>query len=361
LKGEGSRGARASSRHGEVFLITGATGFIGAHLAKRLVREGHAVRCLVRDGSDTSRIAGLDVELTPGDLRSAPSLAEATRDCRYVFHCAALVSDWATKQEIAETNVAGTRRLLAACAAAGVERVVHFSSTDVYGHPGGAAIDESFTTARFRNWYSQTKREAESEVGRAREAFTLDVVTLRPATVYGPGSTSVIGEIAQAIRAGTMLLIDHGRAIAGLCYVENLIDAAVLAGSRSAARGETFNVTDGLTTTWREFTAALAEGLGCPGVRWSISFPLASGIGLALEHGYRLLRLATGLTAPPLLSRQAVQVLGIDQDFSNRKLRTLLDWEPRMDYAAGLRATLDWLAQERGHQTRPERHSRVSS
>jgi nucleoside-diphosphate-sugar epimerase len=187
---------------------------------------------------------------------------------------------------------------------------VHISSTDVYGYPDRADVEESYTATRFRNWYAQTKLEAEVEVRRAQRAHALDAVILRPATVYGPGSKDVVGEIARAIQGRHMLLIDGGRANAGLCYAENLIDAALLALHQNAARGCAFNVTDGL------------------------------------EHGYRLLRRTTGLHAQPLLSRQAVQVLGKNQNFSNRKLRDTLGWEPRVGYATGLQATLAWLADE---------------
>ena len=121
---------------------------------------------------------------------------------------------------------------------------------------------------------------------------------LRPATVYGPGSTDVVGEIARAIRGRHMLLVDRGRAVAGLCYVENLIDAALLALRHEAAPGQAFNVSDGLDVTWRQFTDGLAEGLGCPQVRWSLPYWLANGLGFSLEHGYRLLRRATGLSTP---------------------------------------------------------------
>lgn len=139
-----------------------------------------------------------------------------------------------------------------------------------------------------------------------------------------------------------MLLVDRGRAVAGLCYVENLIDAAVLALGHAAAPGHAFNVSDGLDVTWKEFTDGLAKGLGCSSVRWSLPYWIANGIGFSLEHGYRLLRKTTRLRTPPLLSRQAVHVLGRHQDFSNRKARELLGWEPRVGYAAGLEATLAW-------------------
>jgi nucleoside-diphosphate-sugar epimerase len=338
----------------DLCLITGATGFIGRRMAERLAQEGYSVRCLVRAGSDSSRLAELDIQCVVGDLTRAPTLAPAVQGCRHVLHCAALVSDWATKREIARTNVEGTRNLLEASVEASVERFVHFSTTDVYGHPGGADIDEAYTAKRFRNWYAQTKLEAEAEVRRVQAMHALDAVVLRPATVYGPGSTDVIGEIARAIRAGNMLLIDRGRAIAGLCYVENLIDAAVLAVRHPAAPGHAFNISDGLRVTWKQLTDDLADGLGCSRTRWSLPYRPASAIGFSLEHAYRLLRGSTGLTLPPLLSRQAVQVLGIDQDFSARRARQTLGWQPRVDYAAGLEATLDWLRSVAGSTGVPD-------
>jgi nucleoside-diphosphate-sugar epimerase len=340
------RGKAVDPSCDDVCLITGATGFIGGHLAERLVQEGHQVRCLVRASSDTSLLDKLDVEIAVGDLTSARSLAGAAHGCRYVFHCGALVSDWATTKEITRINVEGTRNLLEASVGASVQRFIHFSTTDVYGYPGGAAIDETHTPTRFRNWYAQTKLTAEAEVRRAEKAHALDAIILRPATVYGPRSTEVIGEMARAIRGGNMLLVDGGRAVAGLCYVDNLIDAAVLALRHDAAPGHAFNISDGLGVTWKEFTNGLAKGLGCSQVRWSVPYWMANGIGFALEHGYRLLRNTTRLKTPPLLSRQAVHVMGKNQDFSNRKARERLDWEPRIDYVTGLEATIEWLQAE---------------
>jgi nucleoside-diphosphate-sugar epimerase len=329
----------------ELCLVTGATGFIGGRLTQRLVEEGHAVRCLVRAGSDTSQLDGLGVQLAVGDLTDAGSIPRAVQGCSHVFHCAALVSDWATVAEMQRVNVAGTRDLAAACAGASVRRLVHFSTTDVYGHPA-EAVDEKYTPTGFSNWYAQTKLEAEEAVRRVEPTGALEAVILRPATVYGPGSKDVIGEIARAIRGGHMLLIDRGRAVAGLCYVDNVVDAALLALRHDAAPGHAFNVTDGLAVTWRRLADDLAAGLGCPPVRWSIPYRFAAGVGFALEHGYRLVRRATGVSVPPLLSRQAVQVLGRSQDFSNRRIRETLGWEPRVGYAEGLAATLAWLGRD---------------
>jgi nucleoside-diphosphate-sugar epimerase len=143
-----------------------------------------------------------------------------------------------------------------------------------------------------------------------------------------------------------MLLIDGGRAVAGLCYVENLIDAALVALQHQNAPGQAFNVSDGLGVTWKQFTEDIAHGLGCAAPRLSMPYWISTAVGFSLEYSYRLLRGASGLTTPPLLSRQAVQVMGSDQDFSNRKARELLGWEPRVDYETGLRATIEWLQAE---------------
>jgi nucleoside-diphosphate-sugar epimerase len=328
----------------ELALLTGATGFIGGRLAARLAAEGRPVRCLVRPGADTSQLVSLDAELAIGDVTRPDTLSRAVAGVSHVVHCAAMVSDWATVAELEAVNVAGTRNLLTASAAAGVKRLVHLSTTDVYGHPdAAAAIIESQHAAGFSNWYAETKLRAEAEV---RRSTAFETVLLRPATVYGPGSKEVVGEIAKAIQRRQMLLIDHGRPIAGLCFVENLIDATVLALDHQEAPGETFNVTDGLPVTWRQFTDDLAAGLGRPGPRFSLPYRPALALGATLEGGYRLMRRGTGLTLPALLSRQAVQVLGRDQLFSNERARAVLGWEPRVGYGDGLESTLRWLLEE---------------
>ena len=326
---------------GERCLLTGASGFIGGHVAERLVAEDFEVRCLVRVKSDTALLEQLGVELVVGSLADRDALARAVSGCTSVVHCAALVSDWATARQIVNVNVVGTRLLVAAATDARVRRFVHMSTTDVYGYPGGVAVDEEWETMRFANWYAQSKLDAERVVRDA--SGKLETVILRPATVYGPRSADVVGAIAKAIRRGHMLLIDHGRPVAGLCYVGNLVDAVLPALRSEAAVGEAFNVCDGVDVTWAGFTADLAEGLGSRAPRLSLPFHLARAIGRALEVSYRGVRGLTGLRLPALLSRQAVDVLGREQDFSTAKARALLGWEPRVDYATGLRATLDWL------------------
>jgi ornithine--oxo-acid transaminase len=336
------RGRRIDLGTDNACLVTGATGFIGGHLAQRLLDDGRQVRCLVRSTSDTTLLESMPVEIAVGDLTDAVSLERATEGCRHVVHCGAQVSDWATTEQMTQTNVVGTRNLLRAAAQASVQRFLHVSSTDVYGYPAGE-VDESHVGNGFANWYSQTKRGAENEVRRAQEQGDLETVILRPATVYGPRSIEMVGEMARAIRGRYMLLVDGGRAVAGLVYVDNLIDAALLALGHDAAPGQAFNVTDGLDVTWRQFTDGLATGLGAPSVRLTLPYGAARGLGRTLEGGYRMLRRTTPLDMPPLLSRAAVDLLGRDQAFSNRKAREVLGWAPRIGYDDGLEQTVRWL------------------
>ena len=344
------QGGAAAAPSDGVVLVTGASGFIGSSLARRLCREGRSVRCLVRESSDTSVLAGLPVELCTGTLADTASLRRAACGATAIVHCAAMVSDWGTVAEISAANLAGTINVRAAARAEGVGRLVHISTTDVCGHPGGGPLGERLSPTGFANWYAQTKLEAERALLGAPDGPPTTI--LRPATVYGPGSKELVGEIARAIEARHMLLVDRGRAIAGLCYVENLLDAIVLALGEPRAAGETFNVSDELEVTWAQFAGDLAQGLGAPPVRLTLPYPLAAAVGTALEHGYRLGRRATGLELSPLLSRQAVQVLGRDQSFSAARARELLGWEPRVGYPEGLRATLAWLRELRAERDR---------
>ncbi len=344
----GLPGATAASRatgEGQC-LVTGASGFIGAHVAERLLAAGRGVRCLVRPSSDTARLRELGAELAVGDLAGARSPRPAVRGCTDVVHCAALVSDWATVAEMRAVNVHGTRRLLEAAASEGVRRVVHLSTTDVYGHPGTPNVGEACVPSRFGSWYAQTKREAEEEVRRVSRERGLAVAIVRPATVYGPGSREVVGEIARALTRGQMLLVDAGRCDAGLSYVENVVDLVLLALTHTAAPGGAFNASDGLGVTWRRFTDDLAAGLGCEPARFSLPYGVARGIGYGLEHAYRAVRKASGATIPPLLSRQAVDVLGRPQSFDTTAARTQLGWKPGVNYGAGLAATVRWLEGE---------------
>jgi dihydroflavonol-4-reductase len=173
-------------------LVTGATGFLGSHVARLLAERGQRVRVLVRAGSQTRRLEGLPLELerAEGDLRDAASLARATQGVEVVYHVAADYRLWARDpREIYRTNVAGTRNLLQAARHSGVSRFVYTSTVATFAVPQGDSLPDERTVTTVEQMighYKKSKWLAEQEVLRAAsEGFP--VVIVNPTTPVGPG------------------------------------------------------------------------------------------------------------------------------------------------------------------------------
>ncbi len=331
----------------QIAFVTGATGFVGGHLVSRLLQEGFQVRCLVRSENAMSPDMRQKIDLVRGDLLDQPSLDRGTKGATLVFHCAAMVTDWATIKELKACNVEGTQNLLRAASEGGVKRFVHISTTDVYRHRGVRGVtEEAETDHPFSNWYSETKSLAERCVLDLEAQGGMEWVIVRPGTVFGPGSINVVGEIAKALRSRTMLLIRKGQSVAGLCYIDNLVDLLLLVGRHEDCVGEMINVCDGNDVTWKKFLDDLAVATGLPKPWLNLPYGVAFGLGFVMECGYRLLRKTTGLRLPALLSRQAVEVMGKHQDFSIRKAEAMLGFKPRAAYAEAMSCTASWLKQE---------------
>jgi dihydroflavonol-4-reductase len=168
--------------------ITGATGFIGGHLARMLLAEGHQVRALVRPHSDRRNLAGLPLEIAQGDLDNPAQLAEQITGCEVVFHVAAQYSLWAKdRAAIYRANVTGTENMLAAARTAQVKRFVHTSSVAAIGVPpaGTAATEATQTTVEaLVSDYKKSKFLAEQAALRAAQKG-LDVVIVNPSTPIG--------------------------------------------------------------------------------------------------------------------------------------------------------------------------------
>jgi nucleoside-diphosphate-sugar epimerase len=319
-------------------LVTGASGFIGSHLARALVARGRRVRCLVHRSPLPEDLLRAGVEPVPGDLTVPESLAAALVGIERVFHCAARVADWGDLAEFQAANVDGTAHLLEAASTAGVIRLIHMSTTDVYGFPD-VPVDESAPLVR-RGWpYGDTKIAAEELVWNFARHTGLAVTVMRPANVYGVGSQSFVGEIADLLRRREMIHLGCRRPPAGLCHVDNLVDCVLLAAENAATAGEAYNVSDGSSLSWCEFTDGLADALGLARPRITLPRRVAYLAGWGLEK----LHAARRPHHRPLLTRMAVEIFTSDQSFSIEKARKDLGYTPVRTFASTLPDLARWL------------------
>jgi 2-alkyl-3-oxoalkanoate reductase len=323
----------------ELDLVTGATGLIGSCLVRRLVAQGRQVRALVRPRSKVTELRELGVELATGDLSDEAAVRRAAVGVARIFHCGALVTDWGPRQLFHETNVDGTRHVVQAALAEGVQRLIHLSSASVYGYPRcSEPIDEQHVQRSRGIPYIQTKIAAERLVAQAVREQGLPAVMLRPVMVFGPGCQNYVGQVVAHLKRGSMVLFDGGRHVAGLAYVENVVDAICQAGVVPEAIGRTMNVCDDSPVTWRQYFDTLADGLGIRRARLSVPTPVAYAAAIPSEVVARCLR----MRQRPWLTRLAVLELGQPQLYDIALARQVLGYAPGVPFEEAIHTTIRW-------------------
>ena len=213
-------------------LVTGATGFVGAAVVRRLLAAGHTVRVLSRPGSDQRNVSGLDVELVYGDLATGQGIDEAVAACRYVFHVAADYRLWVPDPEaMYQSNVEGTKRLMHAALNHEAERVVYTSSVATLGiDPKGPADEE--TPVRIEDMvghYKRSKFLAEQAVVELIRSGGLPAVIVHPSTPIGPGDIkpTPTGRVIRDAALGKIpAYVDTGL---NIVHVEDVAEGHVLA------------------------------------------------------------------------------------------------------------------------------------
>jgi nucleoside-diphosphate-sugar epimerase len=319
-------------------LVTGSTGFIGSHLVEALLLRGEQVEALARPTSNVHHLRELGAEVRVCTLEDQATLVAASSGVDRIWHCAALVDDWGPPDTFVQANVEGTRNILAAATRAKASRFIYLSTSDVYGFPGRATLETEKPAPRGLP-YVDTKIEGESLVWNHSKAVGLPVTVLRPGTVYGPRSRALVLPIVQALIGRKGYLIDHGKHLAGLCYVGNLVDALLLAGDSTAALGQAYNITDGSQVTWADFINALADAIQMPHPVRNYSHWQAYTMASLWESYFSLL----GRNDRPRITKLAVELMGTEQDFPIDKARSQLGYRPRVSFADGIKATVDWL------------------
>ena len=270
-------------------LVTGASGFVGSHVARQLVSAGQPVRVLVRRGSNLAALAGLHVECFEGDLRDTSSLERAMNGVRRVFHVAADYRLWTPRpEEIYETNVEGTRRLLAAAKSAGVERIVYTSTVATIAVPRHGALpneDTRATVDEMIGHYKRSKFLAE-QVAVEAAAAGVPVVIVNPTAPVGPWDwkPTPTGRIILDFLKGKMpAYVDTGLNVAA---VEDIAAGHLLAAEKGRI-GERY-ILGARNMTLKQILDALSAITGRPAPRVRLPHAIALAAGYADELFSRL-------------------------------------------------------------------------
>jgi nucleoside-diphosphate-sugar epimerase len=234
------------------------------------------------------------------------------------------------------TNVEGTENILQVSRDAGVKKFIHFSSVAVYGMNPPDRADETTPFHPCGNLYCDTKIAAEKAVWAAHQEARLPVVVIRPANVYGPYSNPWTVRPIKLINSGEMMLINGGTGICNYVYIDNLLDATLIATKRDESVGEAYLISDGKPVTWKEFFQYYAQMAGKPKMR-SVPEWLGKTIALGMEVTSKL----SG--KPPKITREAVGFLTREARFSVEKARRELGYDPRFSLEEGMKLTEQWL------------------
>lgn len=290
-------------------LVTGAAGFIGQHLVRRLVQEGVPVRALVLPGEQPCTLfpeLEPEIQVFYGDVTNPYQVAMAIRGCSHAYHLAAVVGDWGGEYLHQRVTVGGTSVVLRAAATRDVH-VILASSIVFYGdrlgldecceeHPGGNPLGP----------YGRAKQAQEAMAGHFAAHEGLQVTIVRPANVYGPGCRPWVHEAVEHLRARRPCLIDGGERNAGLVHVEHVVDI-MLRASTPAADRRIYNACDGSDVTWKQYFSELSRLAGTPPPK-SLSLSVALPVTRAGEWLWGRL----GIESRPPLTAEALNIVSSD-------------------------------------------------
>jgi len=322
---------------GETVFVTGASGFIGSAIVRKLVEAGFSVRALVRPTSRRDHLTGLGVRFVEGDVRDRRSIRTAIADCRYVFHVAADYRLWARdRKEIFAANVAGTRAVMEEAVSAGVERVVYTSSVATLGlRSDGSPADESVSLSDQESIgaYKRSKIAAEHLVRGMVAEQGLPAVIVNPSAPIGPGDLrpTPTGRIIVAAASGWIpAFVDTGL---NLVHVDDVALGHVAALNRGRI-GERY-ILGGQNVLFSQMLCDIAELVGRRGPRFRLPWYSALPIACAAEA----MAWVTG--REPLTTLDGVRLAKYRMFFSPTKAQEQLGVRAR-PYSEGLRDAVQW-------------------
>ena len=313
--------------------VTGGSGFLGGALIRALKRRGDRVVALARSETAAQRLAQLGAdEITWSDLSRPEALRKGMDGCDCVFHAAGLVAQWGHPEDFSRVHVTGTRNAVDAARAAGVARFVHVSTEQVLsGRRPLVNVDEtSAPTGGTRTLYGESKARGE-ELVLAENDQALCTVVVRPRLIWGPGDTSVLPHIIAAIRHGRFAWVGGGRYLTSTCYVDNAVEALLLAANKGRG-GEAYFVTDGPPVVFREFVSELLQAHGVKPPRLAVP----SWLPPLLAAGGQWLWTWLPLRGEPPVTFVAFYALGREVTVNDQKARRELGYRGSVSIAEGL-------------------------
>ena len=321
--------------------VTGASGMVGSHLVERLAGEGRRVRCLVRRTSDTSLLAPLGVELVEGDVTDPPeSLRQAIGDAEVVFHCAAMVDDWASREDMMRVNVEGVRHMLEACAdLPTLRRFVMVGSMVVFGMGPQNHLDEAAPLVHTGDNYNYTKILACELAQQYARERGVPVAICRPPYIYGPRDRQFFPRLFESLRDGVFKFIGDGNQPFTLVYVANLVQSLLLAAEKDTPPGEVFLITDGESITRRELVQLICDETGCRMPTAQAPLGVVKAVMPLIEW------LAKVRGKRPIINRFKLKFMATPMTFDISKARRVLGYAPVEPPRESLRKTIRWYAE----------------
>ena len=312
--------------------ITGASGFVGGAAARALITDGHTVSAMSRSTTSDELIRGLGATPVRCDLDSI--CAEDIGDADICLHSAAFVAGWGAKDAWYKGNVLGTKAVLGAAEAAGVNRFIHIGTEAGIVHGQHVVdVDESYPLAPNSPFpYCATKAQAEQLV-LAANSQTFNTIVLRPRLIWGPGDTTLLPVIRSMSARGSWSWINHGQARTSSVHIDNLVHAIKLALTKGVP-GEAYFILDDGDHSMKEIISGMASSQNLTLGERNTPAWLADFAGAACEGIWRLFR----LKGEPPLTRHAAMVMSRDCVLKGDKAKRDLGYEPLISVEEGMQS-----------------------
>lgn len=320
-------------------LVTGATGFTGHNLAKKLFKSGHDVKVLVRNRAKVNVTDEYDPEIIEGNIIDSEAVEKAVKGCEKVFHIAAMFRTAGfTDKAYYDVHVKGTENLLQSSLRHQVQRFVHCSTVGVHGDIDNPPANE-LSPFKPGDIYQQTKLEGELKTYEFYKKTKLPISIIRPTAIYGPGDLRLLKLFKLATKSVTLILGD-GEIFYHMVYIDDLVDAFILASEKDTAIGEAFIAGgDELYSLNRLIEVIAKEAAVSQTVFHLPALPLQL-IGSLCE------KVCIPFKIEPPIYRRRVDFFTKSRAFDISKAKRLLGYQPRVTIQQGIANTYKWYKEQ---------------